>query len=59
MNVPDSRRIGSSIAGLTIAMVSLPAWALDTVIAIPEPGTMALLLGAAGCAVLLWRNRKK
>jgi hypothetical protein len=52
-------RMVSLILGTAIAGLAVPAWAFDTPVAIPEPGTMALLLGGAGAAVLVWRNRKK
>ena len=59
MTSRSSNRIISLIVGTAIASLAVPAWAVDTVVAIPEPGTMALLLGGAGAAVLVWRNRKK
>jgi uncharacterized membrane protein YeaQ/YmgE (transglycosylase-associated protein family) len=54
-----SARVIPSIVGATLAALSVPAWAFDTPVAIPEPGTMALVLGGIGAAVLIWRNRKK
>lgn len=47
------------ILGVTIAGLSLPARAIDITATVPEPGTMALILGGVGAAVLVWRNRKK
>lgn len=48
-----------TILALASAGLTAPAWALDTIVPIPEPGSMALALGAIGVAVLVWRNRKK
>lgn len=58
MNPRNGHRIVSMIVGVAATCLAAPAWGLDT-IAVPEPGTMYLLLGAAGAAVLVWRNRKK
>lgn len=49
----------STILALGMAGLSFPAWAMDIAVAVPEPGTMALLLGGVGAAVLVWRNRRK
>jgi len=54
-----SNRIAALILGATAIGLSFPAWAFDTPTAIPEPGTMALLLGGVGAAVIVWRNRRK
>ena len=59
MTSRGSNRIIPLILGMAIAGLAVPAWAFDIAVAIPEPGTMALLLGGAGAAVLVWRNRKK
>ena len=59
MNSHNSNRLVPAVLGVIVASVSFPAWALDIAVAIPEPGTMALLLGGVGAAVLVWRNRKK
>jgi hypothetical protein len=47
---------GASVAILSLA--SLPAYAGPPV-AVPEPGTMALLAGAVAAAVIVGRIRKK
>jgi hypothetical protein len=54
-----SNRLVPLIFGVTAAGLSFPALAFDAVITIPEPGTMALILGGIGAGVLVWRNRKK
>lgn len=54
-----SNRLVASILGVAIAALSSPAWAIDIVAAVPEPGTMALLLGGIGAGVLIWRSRRK
>lgn len=59
MNPRKADRIVPLILGVAMTCLSFPAHALDTVVPVPEPGTLALLLGAAGVAVLVWRNRKK
>lgn len=59
MNPDNARRRTAWLLGLTMASASLPAWAFDVIAPLPEPGTMALVLGAAGVAVLVWRNRRK
>jgi hypothetical protein len=58
MNLHKSHRMLSPILAVATTCIATPAWALDA-IAVPEPGTLYLLLGAAGVAVLVWRNRKK
>jgi len=59
MKSRHANRLIPIIPAVATAGMALPAWALDTVVTIPEPGTMALLLGGVGAAVLVWRNRKK
>jgi len=60
MHSPKRNRLGVLILGLMTTTLSLPAIAEDiAALPVPEPGTMALLLGGAGAAVLLWRNRRK
>jgi hypothetical protein len=55
-----SNRLVALVLGVTFGGLTLPAYAIDFVTAVPEPGTMALVLGAVGGAVLVWRrNRKK
>jgi hypothetical protein len=49
----------STILTIGLAGLSTPAWAMDFAVAVPEPGTMALLLGGVGAAVIVWRNRRK
>jgi hypothetical protein len=49
----------SAILALLASGLASPAWALDVTVALPEPGTIALLLGGVGAAVLVWRNRRK
>lgn len=56
---PAHRAVAPLLLGMTTAGLALPAWAVDVPVQIPEPGTLSLLVGAAGAAVLLWRNRKK
>jgi hypothetical protein len=52
------QRVPTLIALLASGLAS-PAWAMDLVVAVPEPGTMGLLVAAGGAAVLAWRNRRK
>jgi PEP-CTERM motif len=59
MKSRHANRLVPTILAVATAGLSFPAWALDTIAPIPEPGTMVLLLGAVGAAVLVWRNRKK
>jgi hypothetical protein len=59
MNPRKANRTLSLTLGVATTCLALPAWALDTIVPVPEPGTLSLLLGAAGVAVLVWRNRKK
>lgn len=59
MTPRSSNRVISWMLGVTIAGLSLPARAIDITATVPEPGTMALILGGVGAAVLVWRNRKK
>lgn len=59
MRSSQSNRPLPTSLGLAVAGLSAPAWALDTIVPIPEPGSMALALGAIGVAVLVWRNRRK
>ena len=61
MNRHHSNRLTALLLGLTTASVSSPLWAFDvTAVPLPEPGTMALVLGGVGAAVLVWRrNRRK
>jgi hypothetical protein len=54
----NHRPVSAILALLAFGLAS-PAWALDIAVALPEPGTMALLLGGVGAAVLVWRNRRK
>ena len=49
----------STILAIGMAGLSSPTWAMDIAVAVPEPGTMALLLGGVGAAVIVWRNRRK
>jgi len=60
MNPHVSNRLTALMLAVATASLSLPVWALDIMEPLPEPGTMALLLGGVGAAVLVWRkNRKK
>jgi len=59
MNPHISNRLTALILGVTTASLSFPVWAIDITEPLPEPGTMALLLGGVGAAVLVWRKRKK
>ena len=59
MNSHYSKHLAALILGVTTASLSFQVWAIDITTTVPEPGTMALLLGGAGAAVLIWRNRKK
>jgi hypothetical protein len=49
----------STVVALLASGLASPAWAMDIPVAIPEPGTMALLVAAGGAVVLTWRNRRK
>ena len=57
MNAHSSNRLVASIVGTTIAC--RPAWAIDIVTVVPEPGTMALVPGGIGAAVLIGRKKRK
>lgn len=59
MTLGKTSRIIRSIMGLALAGLSLPALAIDAPAVIPEPGTMALVLGGVGAGILVWRNRRK
>ena len=59
MKSRHANRLIPTILAVATAGLSFPAWALDTIGPLPEPGTMALLLGGVGAAVLVWRNRRK
>ena len=59
MNPHVSDRLTALILGVTTASLSFPVWAIDIQEPLPEPGTMALLLGGVGAAVLVWRNNRK
>ena len=59
MKPHHGNRLHSAILAIGIAALSGPAWALDIAVAIPEPGTMALLLGGVGAAVIVWRKNRK
>lgn len=59
MTPRSANRLIPSIVGVAIAGLSLPAGAIDIATVVPEPGTMALLLGGIGAGILVWRSRKK
>ena len=45
--------------GLATLAVAAPAFAMDLVLEVPEPGSLSLVVLAAGAAVLVWRNKRK
>jgi hypothetical protein len=59
MKSRHANRLIPTILAVATAGLPFPAWALDLAVQIPEPGTMALLLGGVGAGILVWRNRKK
>jgi len=59
MKPDNSNRLTALLLGVTAAALSCPVWAIDIVGELPEPGTMALLLGGLGAAVLVWRKGRK
>ena len=59
MKSRHANRLIPTILAVATAGLSFPAWGLDIVGPLPEPVTLALLLGGIGAAVLVWRNRRK
>jgi len=59
MKPDNSNRLTALLLGVTAVALSSPVWAIDIVGELPEPGTMALLLGGLGAAVLVWRKGRK
>jgi len=58
MTSNKSNYLSALILGVTTASLSGSVGAFDIMPALPEPGTLTLLLGGVAAAVLVWRKRK-